>query len=200
MARKHLMVLIILLTTACATACTPDSEPPASAPQRPAPRATDQRPPGVLLKSVVDSRTVEFPNGVRARISLLAAPAACWSAAALAFARTTLLNKPVRFSSINPGEVNLELADGTDYAFRAVRQGVLRAQGAAGPLADAETAAARERLGLWGPPCNGQDAAVPTAGVNGFRSPLSKRKILAFDGVRRPSVDSREHVAAQQHL
>ncbi|MET8763519.1 hypothetical protein [Lentzea sp. NPDC004782] len=196
MARKHLMVLIILLTTACGSG----SEPPAPAPLRPSPRATDQRPPGLLLKSVIDSRTVEFPNGVKARISLLAAPAACWSAAALAFARTTLLNKPVRFSSINPGEVNLELADGTDYAFRAVRQGVLRAQGAAGPLADAETAAAREKLGLWGPPCNGQDTAVPTAGVNGFRSPLSNRKILAFDGVRRPSVDSREHVVPQRHL
>lgn len=196
MARKHLVVLIILLTTAC----TSGSEPPADAPRRPAPRTTDQRPPGVLLKSVIDSRTVEFPNGVRARISLLAAPAACWSAAALAFARATLLNKPVRFSSINPGEVNLELADGTDYAYRAVRQGVLRAQGAAGPLADAETAAAREKLGLWGPPCNGRDAAVPTAGVNGFRSPLSNRKILAFDGVRRLPVDSREHVAAQRHL
>jgi len=185
-ARKHLMVLIILLTTACA-ACTSGSEPPASTSPRPSPRATEQRPPGLLLKSVIDSRTVEFPNGVKARVSLLAAPAACWSAAALAFARSTLLNKPVRFSSINPGEVNLELADGTDYAFRAVRQGVLRAQGAAGPLADAETAAAREKLGLWGPPCNGQDTAVPTGGVNGFRSPRSTRKILAFDGVRRRS-------------
>lgn len=165
MARKHLMVLMILLATACTT---PAPEPVERSPLRPAPR-TEQRPQGVPVRGVVDGRTVEFANGIRVRISMLAPPAACWASAALDFAKKTLLNQPVRFSSITPGEANLELPDGTDYAMLAVRQGVLRAQGAAGPLAEAETAAAREKLGLWGPPCNGR-GNVPTAGPNGFRS------------------------------
>ncbi|PWK81117.1 hypothetical protein C8D88_11926 [Lentzea atacamensis] len=192
MARKHLMVLMILLATACTTP-EPEPEPVDRSPLRPAPR-TEQRPQGVPVRGVVDGRTVEFANGVRVRISMLAPPAACWAADALDFAKKTLLNQPVRFSSITPGEANLELPDGTDYAMLAVRQGVLRAQGAAGPLAEAETAAAREKLGLWGPPCNGRGNAptVPTAGPNGFRSIVD----AALDSDRHLHLNSLETVAA----
>ena len=208
MARKHLMVLMILLTAACTA---PAPEPAERSPLRSSPR-TEQRPQGVPVRGVVDGRTVEFANGVRLRISMLAPPAACWAAAALDFAKKTLLNQPVRLSSITPGEVNLQLPDGTDYALLAVRQGVLRAQGAAGPLAEAETAAARENLGLWGPPCNGLDNApvVPTAGPNGFRSivdatfdgvrPRSSNSGMLFDSDRHLRLNSVETVAAQQHL
>jgi endonuclease YncB( thermonuclease family) len=169
------MVLMTLFVAAC-TAETP--EPPATrSPLRPSPRLTEQRPAGLPVLAIVDGRTVEFANGVRVRISMLAQPAACWADAAVAFAKKTLLNKPVRFSSITPGEVNLELPDGTDYALLAVREGVLRAQGAAGALAEAERTAAREKRGLWGPPCNGADRpAVPTAGP---------RASGPFDGRRR---------------
>lgn len=158
MPRKHLMVLLVLLAAACATEVP---EPPATrTPPSSVTRVTETRlVDGVpaTVRGVVDARTVEFPNGARVRISLLAPPAACWAAASLAFARTALLDRRVRLTTVTPGEVNVELADGSDYALLAVRQGVLRAEGAAGPLADAEAAAARENKGLWGPPCEGMD-------------------------------------------
>ncbi|WP_229812563.1 cellulose-binding domain-containing protein [Lentzea flava] len=119
----------------------------------------------MFVREVVDARTVEFDGGQRVRISFLAQPAVCWAAAAIAFATRTLVDRPVRVTSIIPGEVNLWLEDGTSYAVLAVREGVLRAQDAAGALADAEAAAAREKRGLWGPPCNGVEV-TSTAGTS----------------------------------
>jgi cellulase/cellobiase CelA1 len=116
----------------------------------------------VIVREVVDARTVELDGGDRVRISLLAAPAQCRAAAAVEFARKTLLGRPVRVSSVIPGEVNLWLEDGTDYALLAVREGVLRAQGAAGALAEAEVTAAHENRGLWGSPCEGMDVTTTT--------------------------------------
>lgn len=211
MARKHLMVLMILFVAAC-TAEAPEPPAPRS-PLRSSPRLTEQRPPGLPVQAVVDGRTVEFANGVRVRISLLAPPGACWAEAALAFAEKTLLNQPVRFSSVTPGEVNLELPDGTDYALLAVREGAMRTQRAAGALAEAERTAAREKRGLWGPPCHGADtpAPVPTAGPNSLRSIVdllfddvrptpSKSAPWLFDSVRHVRLDSRKRLAAQRHL
>jgi cellulase/cellobiase CelA1 len=118
-----------------------------------------------FVREVVDGRTIELDGGERVQISLLAPPSECWAAAATAFATKTLVLRPVRVTSVIPGEVNLWLEDGTDFALLAVREGVLRAQGAAGALAEAEAIAAREDRGLWGLPCNGMDATVATTAV-----------------------------------
>ncbi|WP_143138744.1 cellulose-binding domain-containing protein [Lentzea waywayandensis] len=115
-----------------------------------------------VVRAVIDGRTVELDTGQRVEVSLLAPPADCWAASARTFAEKSLLGKAVRLSSLTPGEVNLRLEDGTDYALLAVREGVLRAQAAAGSLADAELGAAREDRGLWGVPCNGMDATPTT--------------------------------------
>src|SRR5690349_19182267 len=126
----------------------------------------DTRPENVLhfVRDVLDARTVELADGTAVRVAQLAAPPDCWSAGALAFARTTLLASAVRINRFLSGEVNLTLEDGTDYALLAVQRGVLRAEGAdGGPLISAETEAAAANRGLWGPPCNGLDAAPPNA-------------------------------------
>lgn len=162
MVRKSLSVLMVLLTCACTV-------------ESPAPAVDTRvwtRPPTLVteaqenvprhVREVIDGRTVELDTGERVQISLLAPPAECWAAAAIAFATKTLVSRPVRMTSFIPGEVNLWLEDGTDYALLAVREGVLRAQGAAGALAEAEAAAARENRGLWGLPCNGMDATPTT--------------------------------------
>ncbi|MGW6441621.1 hypothetical protein [Lentzea sp. NPDC055074] len=159
MARRCVTVLVALLITACAA---PAPEPP-PVPTRSSPPSPE--PASLLLAAVIDGRTVQFSNGARLRISLLAPPAACWAAEARAFAEATLLNTPVRFTSVTPGEVNLELPDGTDYALLAVREGVLRAEGASGPFVDAELEAALAKRGLWGAPCNGVGA--PSANTGG---------------------------------
>ncbi len=163
MVRKSLSVLMVLLTCACTV-------------ESPAPAVDTRvwtRPPTLVteaqenvprhVREVIDGRTVELDSGERVQISLLAPPAECWAAAAIAFATKTLVARPVRMTSVIPGEVNLWLEDGTDYALLAVREGVLRAQGAAGALAEAEAAAARENRGLWGLPCNGMDMTSTTA-------------------------------------
>ncbi|MGW6448220.1 cellulose binding domain-containing protein [Lentzea sp. NPDC055074] len=115
-----------------------------------------------VVRSVIDGRTVELDTGERVQVSLLAQPADCWAAGARTFAEKRLLAKSVRVSALTPGEVNLLLEDGTDYALLAVREGVLRAQAAAGSLAEAELGAAKEDRGLWGAPCNGMDAPPVT--------------------------------------
>lgn len=115
-----------------------------------------------VVRAVVDGRTVELDTGERVEVSLLAQPAECWAGGARAFAEKWLLGKTVRVTALTPGEVNLRLEDGTDYASLAVREGVLRAQTAAGSLAEAELGAAREDRGLWGAPCNGMDATPTT--------------------------------------
>lgn len=159
MLRKSLSFLMVLLTCAC----TVESPAPPVRSVVPTPTlVTDARQIPVIVREVIDARTVELDGGDRVRISLLAAPAECWAAAAIAFARKTLLGRPVRVSSLIPGEVNLWLEDGTDYALLAVREGVLRAQGAAGALAEAEVTAARENRGLWGSPCEGLDVTTTT--------------------------------------
>lgn len=158
MVRKFLSFLMVLFACAC-TAESPAPPAGTRVPAKPPTLITDaQENVPTFVRSVIDGRTVELESGEHVRISLLAPPAECWAADAVAFAKKTLLVRPVRITSLVPGEANLWLEDGTDYAFLAVREGVLRAQGAAGVIADAEAAAARENRGLWGLPCNGMDA------------------------------------------
>ncbi|PWK88397.1 cellulose binding domain-containing protein [Lentzea atacamensis] len=165
MARSHLLVLLVLLTGACTA--DPAAPPPSSrTPQKPPTLINEVVPPQNVLtvvRDVIDGRTVELADGSRVRISLLAAPAACWSESALTFARTTLLARSVRFTGLTPGEVHMELEDGTDYAVLAVQQGALRPEGVdGGPLINAEAEASAAKRGLWGPPCNGSATSKPS--------------------------------------
>lgn len=115
-----------------------------------------------VVRDVIDARTVELADGSRFRVALLAPPAACWSEASSMFARNTLLARSVRFTGITPGEVNLVLEDGTDYAVLAVQQGALRPEGVdGGPLIAAEAEASAAKRGLWGPPCDGSATSKP---------------------------------------
>ncbi|RDI27712.1 cellulose binding domain-containing protein [Lentzea flaviverrucosa] len=175
MLRKSLSFLLVFLTCACAS----------ESPSRPISAPAQVRQPTLVneargdvpavVRAVVDGRTVELDTGERVEVSLLAQPADCWAAGARTFAEKWLLGKTVRVSALTPGEVNLRLDDGTDYASLAVREGVLRAQTAAGSLADAELGAAREDRGLWGAPCNGMDAAPTTTTTTTTAAPPAQR-------------------------
>ena len=178
MVRKFLMVLLLLLVVGCAEE-SPAPPPSTRAPVRPPTLITDvQEDVPVFVRTVIDARTVELDSGERVRISLLAEPAGCWAAGAVEFARKTLLTGAVRVTAVIPGEASLKLADGTDYALLAIREGVLRAQGAAGRVAEAETLAARENRGLWGPPCNGLDAVPATKVPSSTAAPTTTKRIV----------------------
>jgi hypothetical protein len=115
---------------------------------------------------VEDGRTVLLSDGTRIRIAGLAAPEECWANAATAFAKAFLLDKLVKVDPGDPtivDDVPLWLDDGTEYALLAVSQGVLRGDSPHDPaFVDAEAAATKAGLGLWGDPCRGQ-AKPPTS-------------------------------------
>ncbi|SFR05580.1 Cellulose binding domain-containing protein [Lentzea waywayandensis] len=172
--RKLWLVVLVLLTGAC-TAGPPSPAPSTRMPWKPPSLINEEaRYQGVLhfVRDVIDGRTVELADGTKARIAQLAAPPACWAEGALSFARTTLLASAVRISPVISGDVNLMLEDGTDYALLAVRQGVLRAEGVdGGALLTAESEAAGADRGLWGPPCDGLDVALPPTATTGLPAP-----------------------------
>ena len=162
MARKHVMVMLTLLVAGCTA--EPQAPPPSSrSPLKPPSLINEVVPPQdviTVVTDVVDGRTVELADGTKVRVAQLAAPKECWAAASLDFAKSTLLARSVRFSGVAPGEVTLELEDGTDYAVLAVQQGALRPEGVdGGPLVSAQTEAAAAKRGLWGPPCDGSETA-----------------------------------------
>ncbi|MET8760138.1 cellulose binding domain-containing protein [Lentzea sp. NPDC004782] len=149
-ARKHLLVLLTLLTAACTVeqSGTPSPAPGGSS-STPAEKAMSTK-----VRAVIDGRTVELADGTKARISLLAEPSPCAAAAALEFAQKTLVDKDVQVGSITPGEVTLLLSDGTDYALLAVKNGILRTTGVdGGPMMEAESKASKAKLGLWAQDC-----------------------------------------------
>lgn len=140
------MVLLTLLVAGCTAS---HDGRPVPAPNSSTPDVAEKEQ-STKVRTVVDGRTVELANGIRARVSLLAEPSACAAAAALDFATKTLQDKEVRVSSITPGEVSLALPDGTDYALLAVQYGFLRTAGVdGGPLVEAESKASKAKLGLW---------------------------------------------------
>ncbi|PWK83782.1 cellulose binding domain-containing protein [Lentzea atacamensis] len=150
-----------------ATGCTGSPAPVTSAPP------TTHRliaPPTIAntltVHGVEDGRTVLLSDGTRIRVAGLAAPEECWAGAATAFAKAFLLDKPVKVDPGDPAivdEAPLWLDDGTEYALLAVSQGVLRGDSPHDPaFRDAEAAATKAGLGLWGAPCRGQ-AKGPTS-------------------------------------
>lgn len=164
MARRHLLVLSVLLIGACSAAPAAPAPLPQT-PLKPPTLVNEVVPPQNVLtvvRDVVDGRTVEFADGTKVRIALLAEPKECFAKAALDFARSTLLASSVRFTVLTIGEVNLELEDGTDYAVLAVRQGALKPEGVdGGPMIAARDEATAAKRGLWGPPCEGSDTTKP---------------------------------------
>ncbi|WP_167977733.1 cellulose binding domain-containing protein [Lentzea indica] len=151
----------VLLAAACGTSSaeTPAASPDSSLPQH----VTVLPPPPDSVEEVVDGRTVVLSNGVKARVLGLAAPAECWSAGALKFAKDTLLGKPVRYSRASESAITLRLADNSDYATRAVSQGAVRAEKDDPVLSEPEKTAEKAGLGLWGSPCKGQDTTPTTS-------------------------------------
>jgi endonuclease YncB( thermonuclease family) len=150
----------VLVVAACATSA---AETPVSSPATSPQHVTVLPPPPETIEEVVDGRTVVLSNGVKARVLGLAAPGECWSAAALKFAKDTLLGKPVRYSRASESVITLRLANDHDYAFLAVSQGAARAEKDDPVLTEPEKAAAKAGLGLWGLPCKGQDTTPTVA-------------------------------------
>ncbi|MEU0877216.1 cellulose binding domain-containing protein [Lentzea sp. NPDC005914] len=114
----------------------------------------------LTVQGVEDGRTVLLSDGTRIHVAGLAAPEECWAKAATAFAKAFLLDKQVKVEPGDPAivdEAPLWLNDGTEYALLAVSQGVLRGDSPHDPaFVDAEVAATKAGLGLWGDPCRGQ--------------------------------------------
>ena len=152
-----------MLLTLFTAACTAEQ----GGTPRPAPQISSPSPEketSTKVRAVIDGRTVELTDGRKARISLLAEPSPCAAAAALEFATKTLLDKEVQVGSITPGEVTLRMEDGADYALLAVKNGILRTTGVdGGPMTDAESKAAKGKLGLWGKECPTSTTPPPPA-------------------------------------
>jgi endonuclease YncB( thermonuclease family) len=154
----------VLLAAACTTSAVENTAGSSQLTTSPPNQVTVLPPSPDTVEDVVDGRTVALSNGLKARVLGLAAPGECWQAGALKFARDTLLGKPVRYSRASAAAITLRLAntpDQTDYATLAVSRGVVRAEKDDPVLTDPEKAAQKAGLGLWGPPCQGQDA-IPT--------------------------------------
>ncbi|RAS67173.1 endonuclease YncB(thermonuclease family) [Lentzea atacamensis] len=152
---KAVVLTAALLTAACVSEPAPPvrSTEPAAEPPVALPTLTDT----LTVRGVADGRTVLLSDTTRIQIEGLAAPEECWATAATTFAKGLLLDKPVRIERVPGGVSPLRLQDGTEYALLAVRQGILRTDSPNdAAFADAEAAAAKAGLGLWGPPCRGQ--------------------------------------------
>jgi cellulase/cellobiase CelA1 len=152
---------VSVLSAGCAggnSGPAPEPRPATGSLQPPMPEGSIE----VTVKEVKDARTVLLSNGAQIRITGLAEPGACWAESGTAFARTTLLDKNVRVTESAPDASPLWLPDGTDYALLAVGAGAMRTDSTDYPaFQQAEQSAASSGLGLWGPPCNAQPAAVP---------------------------------------
>jgi hypothetical protein len=110
---------------------------------------------GISVASIVDGRAVMLSDGSKAEVSGLAQPGPCWAEAAGNFAKAMLLNQQVRYDRTTG---TLTLSDGTDYALLALGNGAGRIAGTPTPVQkEAEGAAQRVPMGLWGTPCGGKD-------------------------------------------
>ncbi|WP_052684592.1 thermonuclease family protein [Lentzea aerocolonigenes] len=110
---------------------------------------------GITVASIVDGRSVMLSDGSKAEVSGLAQPGPCWAEAATGFAKSMLLNQQVRYDRTTG---TLSLADGTDFALLALGNGAGRITGnATAAQREAEGAAQRVPIGLWGSPCGGKD-------------------------------------------
>lgn len=160
----------LLLVTACAPSA---ADTPPDAPSTMPQHVSVVPPPPDVVDEVVDGRTVVLSNGLKAHVLGLAAPAECWSAGALKFAKDTLLGKKVRYSRASETAITLRLTDNTDYAVLAVSKGAARAEKDDPVLTEPEKAAAKAGAGLWGPPCKGQDQTPTSAPPPSSSAPVT---------------------------
>lgn len=110
---------------------------------------------GITVASIVDGRSVMLSDGSKAEVTGLAQPGPCWAQAAASFAKSMLLGQQVRYDRTTGA---LSLTDGTDYALLALGNGAGRTAGNPTPgQREAEGAAQRVPMGLWGTPCGGKD-------------------------------------------
>jgi len=139
---------------------------------------------------VVDGDTVDIVDDVRGRLRVrllgIDTPetkkpgytVGCWGPEATAFATETLLGQRVTLTP-DPTQdrtdrygrtlAYLTKADGWDYSTEAARTGAARSYvyrghpaARAGDIAAAEAEAEAAQRGLWGAPCYGNTASVPT--------------------------------------
>lgn len=167
MKRRYRCIVVaaaVLLAAACSAdvttsdgSATPSSDAPVAPPTLSNTFLT--------VQGVVDGRTVLLSDGVQVRVEGLAAPEECWAVSAATFAKKFLQDKTVRIDPVDRVVADaspLLLKDGTDYAVLAVRQGAMRTDSSRDrALIDAEAEAAKNELGLWGPPCRGRGTDSP---------------------------------------
>ncbi|MFD4644127.1 excalibur calcium-binding domain-containing protein [Lentzea sp. NPDC058436] len=152
-------VVLVLLTAGCATQVQQSRPVAVEKPAEDTPVASSATvPPAQLdikVTSIVDGRAVMLSDGSKAEVSGLAQPGPCWAEAAGSFAKAMLLNQQVRYDRTTGA---LSLADGTDYALLALGNGAGRTAGTPTPAQkEAEGAAQRVPMGLWGAPCVGKE-------------------------------------------
>ncbi|HUQ58109.1 excalibur calcium-binding domain-containing protein [Lentzea sp.] len=152
-------LLLVALTAGCATQVQQSTPVAVEKPVRDTPATTSASvPPAQLdltVASIVDGRAVMLSDGTKAEVSGLAQPGPCWAEAAAGFAKSMLLGQQVRYDRTTGA---LSLADGTDYALLALGNGAGRTAGTPTPVQkEAEVAAQRVPMGLWGTPCGGKD-------------------------------------------
>ncbi|WP_170154725.1 excalibur calcium-binding domain-containing protein [Lentzea atacamensis] len=153
-------VLLVALTAGCAPQVQQSTPVAVEKPVEDVPVTTSAAVPpaqlGISVASIVDGRAVMLSDGSKAEVAGLAQPGPCWAEAAAKFAGSMLLNQQVRYDRTTG---SLVLADGTDYALLALGNGAGRTAGNPTPAQrEAEGAAQRVPMGLWGAPCGGKDA------------------------------------------
>jgi hypothetical protein len=158
-------VLLAVLTAGCTAQAQQANPVPVAAPVEDVPVTTAPSVPpaqlGITVTSVVDGRVVMLSDGSKAEISGLAQPGPCWAGAAAGFAKGMLLNQQVRYDRTTGA---LTLADGTDFALLALGNGAGRIAGNPSPAQkEAEAAAQKIPIGLWGAPCGGKDVTETPA-------------------------------------
>lgn len=165
-ATSRILTGVFLCTIAATTACGNKPVPPAASTTTADEPAIITPPsvaaPVVTVQGVIDGRTVLLSDGTRVQVKGLIQPGECWAAAATAFAKAMLLDKPVTVSLAADGAATLLMADGADYGLLALEMGQARTDTAddSGAL-DAQLSAERGKIGLWGPPCSTTTASLP---------------------------------------
>jgi micrococcal nuclease len=177
------MRIRVALTTIAALAIVADASSPSTA-------SADPVPTTALVLKVVDGDTIDIRDDARGRLRVrllgIDTPetkkpgyaVGCWGPEATEFAKSTMLGQrvalvpdPTQDMTYRDGRTlaYLDKADGSDYSVEAARAGAAHSYiyhdhpaERAGEIAAAEQEAKAAGRGLWGPPCFGETASVPS--------------------------------------